>query len=512
MIITLIDGYTDEPSGLGVPPYLGVYPRYICGAALQLHHQFYYLRIDDLRFYFNRKEEEINRKTNIFIKNRTKHAIQTEQILKDSDVIIVVAGIHTPGKYLSAMPGSITEISNYIKNQRALKILTGPAAFSSLPVGGRKLDLSYFKEIKKTFDKIIPGDLYAILKPILENKAVNQNYKANYSELRDKAILGAKILNQINQPTTLEIETGKGCNRRIHCSFCLEPIKNKNVSYRDVNDIIDEVLELKKYGGKYFRLGKQSDIYAYPKIKELLKGINNLQPQVFHIDNANPVSVISEQGRITTKLLVKYCTSGNVAAFGVESFDENVIKSNNLNSSLKTTIKAIEIINREGSKTGENGAPLFLPGINLILGLINENKETLNKNLEALKYILNKGLLLRRINIRQVDVFPGTKMYEFGTKYLKKNKKYYFSFRKKVRTEIDYKMLKKIFPNGKILKNVYMEIYDGNHTFGRQFGSYPIVVGINKRVPLNCFYDVKITGHMLRSITAEILKKTVQPL
>jgi radical SAM superfamily enzyme with C-terminal helix-hairpin-helix motif len=49
-----------------------------------------------------------------------------------------------------------------------------------------------------------------------------------------------------------------------------------------------------------------------------------------------------------------------------------------------------------------------------------------------------------------------------------------------------------------------MEIYDGNHTFGRQFGSYPIVVGINKRIPLSKFYNVKITNHMLRSITGTV--------
>ncbi|MFP3280759.1 MAG: radical SAM protein, partial [Vulcanisaeta sp.] len=30
--VVILDGYTDEPAGLGVPPYLDVYPRYIAGA------------------------------------------------------------------------------------------------------------------------------------------------------------------------------------------------------------------------------------------------------------------------------------------------------------------------------------------------------------------------------------------------------------------------------------------------------------------------------------------------
>jgi len=31
--ILIVDGYNDEPGGLGVPPYIDVYPRYIAGAA-----------------------------------------------------------------------------------------------------------------------------------------------------------------------------------------------------------------------------------------------------------------------------------------------------------------------------------------------------------------------------------------------------------------------------------------------------------------------------------------------
>ena len=30
-MILIVDCYTDEPAGLGVPPYLGVYPRYLYG-------------------------------------------------------------------------------------------------------------------------------------------------------------------------------------------------------------------------------------------------------------------------------------------------------------------------------------------------------------------------------------------------------------------------------------------------------------------------------------------------
>ena len=48
MAYTILDCYTDEPAGLGVPPYLGTYPRYIAGF---LDEEVNYLTIDDLRLW-----------------------------------------------------------------------------------------------------------------------------------------------------------------------------------------------------------------------------------------------------------------------------------------------------------------------------------------------------------------------------------------------------------------------------------------------------------------------------
>ena len=48
----IIDGYVDEPSCLGVPPYLSPYPRYIAGALRErgLHEKdIHYYTIDTLR-------------------------------------------------------------------------------------------------------------------------------------------------------------------------------------------------------------------------------------------------------------------------------------------------------------------------------------------------------------------------------------------------------------------------------------------------------------------------------
>ena len=61
-MITILDCYTDEPSGLGVPPYLGTYPRYLLG----LYPNSLYLTIDDLRLYkkYNSKIPETKQNEN----------------------------------------------------------------------------------------------------------------------------------------------------------------------------------------------------------------------------------------------------------------------------------------------------------------------------------------------------------------------------------------------------------------------------------------------------------------
>jgi len=53
----ILDCYTDEPSGYGVPPYLGVHQRYTSAALDYLGRKHFYLTIDDLRYAKNKKKE-----------------------------------------------------------------------------------------------------------------------------------------------------------------------------------------------------------------------------------------------------------------------------------------------------------------------------------------------------------------------------------------------------------------------------------------------------------------------
>ncbi|MFP4402772.1 MAG: radical SAM protein [Nanoarchaeota archaeon] len=491
MVNVIIDCYTDEPSGLGVPPYIGTYPRYIFGKLkFEEKKDPYYLTIDDLRYVFKYnsklKDRKKTQKTNISIYNLTINSDNVLKILSKATKIIVILGMHVPGKYLSAVPGTINEVSSYIKNFNAQKILTGPAAteYGSGEINSKKKE----KESLLVFDEIV------------------SNYVLDYSKINKFALFSADLLKQIPSQRIVEIETGRGCNRgKEGCSFCSEPLKH-DVEYRNQKDIYNEIKLLTNYT-KYFRLGKQSCFYSYKdgkasEILKLLKPISKLNPKVLHIDNANPKMV----DEIKTKLIVKYTTPGNVCAFGAESFDKLVQKKNNLNSDNETTYNAIKIINKIGGKRSYNGMHHLLPGINLLFGLSGETKNTFNENYNFLKKILDEKLLIRRINIRKVTILPNTKMHtEDRGKTLKKNWKYYWKWRDKIRKEIDHEFLKLLVPKNQIIRDVYAEIYDGNNTFCRQIATYPLIIGVKKRLELNKFYNIKITSHMLRSITGEVV-------
>ncbi len=481
-MITIVDCYTDEPSGLGVPPYLGTYPRYLLG----LFPNSLYLTIDDLRLYdrYNSKipETRQNEATRIDVYNLTRNYEKVGDILKNARVLIIVIGVNTPGKYLSAIPGTIKEVKNILKDFKGKKILTGPILYGSGIFGGRKATAvkdQFFDEIK--------------------------DFSLSFKEIDDYSIKGAEILKQIPDVRILEIELGKGCSYG-NCSFCTEPLKS-TVIFRSRKGILNEMKALYENGARHFRLGKQTCFYSYPDAVNLLKDISGELPEIklLHIDNVNPINVALDKDNEITKAIVKYCTPGNIAAFGVETFDKTITKENSLNCAPEMAYKAIKILNQFGKKRGSNGMPKFLPGINIIFGLKGETKTSNEENIRWLKKFLEEDLWLRRINIRQVVIFPNTEMAKIGLKYLRKNKKYYWNWRRAIREQIDHPMLKKIFPIGLVLKDIYAETYQGQMTFGRQFGTYPIIIGLKGRLKLKKVYDVRITGHMLRSISAEVI-------
>lgn len=484
----IIDGYVDEPASFGVPPYIGTYPRYIAGILKSFEIDYDYFTIDTLR-----------------------NDIDIWKSLNSYDLIIVISGMTVPGKYVGGSPATLTELQKIGELFRGFKILGGPIKLGYSLEGKSKAKPVALEE----YDIFCYGDIEAVLEHYLRTAEVSPYKKRDEAFLKHYAILGAEVIRKHpNFPHVIsEIETSRGCERDIFCSYCTEPFYGK-VDFRDEEDIVEEVAALYSHGEEYFRIGRQANIVAYKgkdfpnvsAIKNLYTGIRKAAPnlKVLHTDNGNAgyISKFPDASFEILSIIAEHNTEGDILAFGVESFDRNVISQNHLKSNPDNVIKAVRIVNEAGKKR-INGIPKLLPGINLIYGLIGETNETFETNFRYLKEIFDEDLLLRRINIRKVMVFENTKL---GTYYsenkIKINEKLFKKYKTKIREEIDNEMLKKVFPVGEaILKNVVPEYKNLGVTFGRQLGTYPILVGIPKELDLGKPVDVAVTSYGYRSVT-----------
>jgi len=471
--VLIFDGYIDEPGSLGVPPYIHPLPRAVYGAVRDAGGAPHYITVDQWR---NGKE------------------------LPPSDLLVVLSGMSVPGRYLRGMPASRRELLQLIEAYQGETVLGGPASLD--PV------------LKERFHHSHYLDAAAAVYDLLDLGKAGDRWRK--SEEWDRwMLLGADcVLSHPDhpQPLTAEMETYRGCVRYVNggCSFCVEPLKGRPV-FREPEAIVAEARALRERGVVNFRLGSQTCIISYkaeldgtdcPRpdpeaLESLLCGMSSLSPNVLHVDNANP-AVMARHPEETERILaslVKHCTSGNVLALGMETADPNVVRMNNLNANPEEVLWSVRAINKAGGGRGANGLPYLLPGINVLVGLEGEKRETLDINYRFLKGILDEGLMLRRINIRQVmpvrREFPQTVSHSE-----------FLHFKERVRTEIDRPLLERLVPVGTVLRSVYTEMREGKVTFGRQIGTYPLLVGIPHPVELSKFYDVAVVSHGFRSISA----------
>ncbi len=469
--VLVVDGYIDDPAALGVPPYISPMVRSIAGAAIDAGaDRVDYLTIDMIR--------------------------KGARIPQDS-VSVVLSGNTVPGKYLRSMPMSVRELSELLPRLGGWRLVGGSAASTDAAEG---------------FDFAIKRDMAASLYDGMIGKEVGERLR-DLDEWNRWMLLGADIVTShqdFPEPLVAEIESYRGCHRFASggCSYCIEPTKGRPLM-RSPGDIIAEASRLRELGVRNLRVGGQTCIVSYgsepdspvptpvpEKVDELFEGLQSLGFDVLHVDNANAAVIAShpdEAEQVLTTLATR-CTDGNVLALGMESADPRVVTENNLNSTAEQVMDTVRMINRVGGSRGLRGMPRLLPGINVICGLDGETPATYGMDMDILNRMKDEGLMIRRINIRQV--LPIRK--EFGVKV---DQRRFKRFKEEVREDIDRVMLERVAPRGTVLKDVYLELQDGNTTFGRQIGSYPLLVGIPYKLDTERFCDVYVTDWGFRSIT-----------
>ena len=473
----VLDGYTDEPSCLGVPPYISPYVRLAYGAMRDAGHDVEYATIDMWRAGL----VDLNR----------------------YDLLFAIRHIAVPGKYLRGMPASDRELRGIGEGFRGRSLVS--LGNVSDAIRGSAED---------SYDDCVQGDPDAYIYDLLVGKdaAGRRRTDAEWSRWSLKGVEACTQHPDHGGPLIAEIQMYRGCVRFQSggCDFCIEPLQGEP-QFREPKDITAESEALAGAGVRNLRLGAQTCVYSYmakgigetdtplpdhEMVEKLLRAIGEgVRPTVFHLDNANP-AVIAAHPRESlkiTKAIARYCTGGNVLALGLESADPAVARENNLNSTTEDTLSAVRMMNEVGSSRGPTGMPLVLPGINFLCGLKGESKETYSMNVEFMKTLLSEGLLVRRTNIRQVipvrSDFPGVR-----------HRAAFSRFKRFVREEIDLPMLERIVPDSTILTSVYTELREGGRTFGRQIGTYPLLIGLPYPYEIGTWVNVAVTGRGPKSV------------
>jgi radical SAM superfamily enzyme with C-terminal helix-hairpin-helix motif len=155
-------------------------------------------------------------------------------------------------------------------------------------------------------------------------------------------------------------------------------------------------------------------------------------------------------------------------------------------------------VNEVGGRR-EEGIPHLLPGLNFVAGLAGETPDTYRMNTAFLQRVLEAGLLIRRVNIRQLMPFEGTRAA--GNNTLGMHDREFRHFKERVRREFDLPMLKRVYPAGTVLRSVIIE-EEGSLSLGRQMGSYPILAGIPLRLERGAVIDAAVVDWGMRSVTA----------
>ncbi len=484
----ILDCYVDEPACFGVPPFIAPYPRYVYGALVDAGVNpslIAYRTIDQMR--------------------ADEYAIHEK-----FSAVFVIGGAVVPGKYLHTHIGTQKEITTIISQNAQCTFYLGGA------IGRRALDAGFRNAHEIQGDIEFFAHNYA--------KGFPKAGKRSSDDIARWSVLGTPVVRQHPEYPHLicEIETYRGCPRLSKCSFCQEYLRS-GVSSRGASAIIDEIDMLIECGISRFRLGCQPDIIQYGSLREeyrngfpkpnpetalslfneLKKRRINGKIQLLNIDNANPGSIVHfpDESAEILGAISEMITPGDTIALGIESFDENVIRANNLKVSPDEAVYAVKAIN-EICGTREEGIPKLLPGINLIHGLPCESEETFKLNYDYLKALLDMGLLVKRINIRSVNPIEGTPAGKANRIPNSRVRKRYEYYREKIRKDIDTTMLKKIYPPGTVLCEIRLETAQRSYSYARQIASYPITVKIPFAFESGKFFDVLVLAHQQRSLVA----------
>ena len=229
----------DEPACFGVPPYVSPYVRYCAGVFLSHAYETAYTTCDSWR----------------------THRHETDSIIAESDIVIVIMGLTVPGRYRGGTPLMLRELDGIASaGRRGVLILAGPVHNGYAMRGGLRA-----RKISPEVDYEAYGDPAASLDIFCQTGEWRENAALSPVRLEEAAALGAEIIRlHPSYPDVIaEIELSKGCDRTGgRCSFCTEGAGGR-YEERGLDGVTREIAALSSAGVRAFRLGRCSNLLAW---------------------------------------------------------------------------------------------------------------------------------------------------------------------------------------------------------------------------------------------------------
>ena len=197
-----------------------------------------------------------------------------------------------------------------------------------------------------------------------------------------------------NRDFVIPMLSGRGCTFR--CNFCYR--LDEGFRPRSVDAVVEEIKLLKKdYGITFIAFSDELLMSSVKRTTELCEAFLKHKLDIKWDCNGRLNYAKPEVLNLMRKA---GCVFIN---YGIEAFDDEILKNMNKALTTKQIVKGIEATLMAG----------ISPGFNIIFGNIGENKETLQKGVDfLLKY--DDGAQMR--TIRPVTGYPGTDLYYYAIK------------------------------------------------------------------------------------------------
>ena len=282
------------------------------------------------------------------------------------------------------------------------------------------LDYSFFSKTNNDYAIIGEGEIpmYQLLSVLVDDIGdINKVPSLVRCDSREKSLLVNSVSNaviedldsigfpivedslsgRLRQGEIVGIITGRGCP--YHCSFCYEGANAKNVRYRSISNVMEEIDYISAHNKKMNFISIYDDTFTLNKNRILEFCYEMKKRNLLWFCEGHISFVINQKD--TLEMMIE---SGLACIqFGIESGADEVLEAYNKHTNYQMILKAVEICKELGihSITG-----------NFIIGGAHETYQTIEKSKKLAKELIHKAKGIIELYTVYFAPYPNTKMVQ----------------------------------------------------------------------------------------------------